>query len=87
MMVKLFGNTINPARLTTSVAATTFGSMISNQQHPTFVEWSDEDQCSVGTCTKLLRGCVHGAGKAKVEAELRLVVEEVLAPKGSQPKG
>lgn len=40
------------------------------------VEWSEEDQCYVGTCPGLMLGGVHGAGEATVYAELCNVVEE-----------
>jgi predicted HicB family RNase H-like nuclease len=40
------------------------------------VEWSDEDQCYVGTCPGLMLGGVHGQDEAKVYKELCQVVEE-----------
>lgn len=40
------------------------------------VEWSEEDQCYVGTCPGLLLGGVHGASEAKVFRELCQVVDE-----------
>ena len=40
------------------------------------VEWSEEDQCYIGTCPGLMVGGVHGTDEAKVYRELCQVVEE-----------
>ena len=40
------------------------------------VEWSEEDQCYIGTCPGLMLGGVHGSNEAKVYAELCDVVDE-----------
>ena len=40
------------------------------------VEWSEEDQCYVGTCPGLMLGGVHGDNEAAVYAELCTAVEE-----------
>ena len=40
------------------------------------VEWSEEDQCYVGSCPSLMLGGVHGDDEAKVYRELCQVVEE-----------
>lgn len=40
------------------------------------VEWSEEDQCYVGTCPGLMIGGVHGDDEAGVYKELCRVVEE-----------
>ena len=40
------------------------------------VEWSEEDQCYVGTCPGLMRGGVHGDDEARVYQELCQTVEE-----------
>jgi len=40
------------------------------------VEWSEEDQCYVGTCPGLMLGGVHGDDETKVFRELCTVVEE-----------
>jgi predicted HicB family RNase H-like nuclease len=40
------------------------------------VEWSDEDQCYVGTCPTLFDGGVHGDDETKVYRELCQVAEE-----------
>ena len=42
------------------------------------VEWSDEDECFVGTCPGLMFGGVHGNDEAKVYAELCHAAEEVI---------
>ena len=40
------------------------------------VEWSEEDQCYVGTCPGLMFGGVHGEDEVGVFKELNEVVEE-----------
>jgi len=43
-----------------------------------FVEWSDEDQCFVGSAPGLLCGGCHGPDKKDVFAELCQIVEEAI---------
>lgn len=40
------------------------------------VEWSDEDQCYVGTCPGLMLGGIHGDDEAEVYRALCAAVEE-----------
>jgi predicted HicB family RNase H-like nuclease len=40
------------------------------------VEWSEEDQCYLGTCPDLMLGGIHGKDEAKVYKELCQAVEE-----------
>ena len=42
------------------------------------VEWSDEDNCFVGSCPGLLYGGCHGDDEQSVFAELCLIVEETV---------
>ncbi len=42
------------------------------------VEWSDTDQCFVGSCPSLLYGGCHGDDEKEVFAELCDVVEEAI---------
>lgn len=42
------------------------------------VEWSDEDQCFVGSCPGLFYGGCHGADERGVFAELCEIVEETI---------
>ena len=42
------------------------------------VEWSEEDQCYVGTCPGLFYGGCHGDDEAKVYKELCKIVEETI---------
>lgn len=42
------------------------------------VEWSDEDQCFVGSCPSLLYGGCHGDDEKAVFSELCQVVEETI---------
>ncbi|HSL18832.1 MAG TPA: hypothetical protein VLB51_13070 [Methylomirabilota bacterium] len=52
--------------------------MKASGRHLKIVEWSDEDQCYVGTCPTLMLGGVHGDDEAEVYRELCEVVEEWL---------
>ena len=40
------------------------------------VEWSEEDQCYVGTCPGLMFGGIHGDDETKVYKQLSQAVEE-----------
>lgn len=42
------------------------------------VQWSEEDNCYVGTCPGLIRGGVHGDDEAAVYRELCGAVEEAI---------
>jgi len=42
------------------------------------VEWSDGDQCFVGSSPEIMLGGVHGNDEAKVYAELCQAVEEMI---------
>jgi predicted RNase H-like HicB family nuclease len=42
------------------------------------VEWSEEDQCFVGSCPGLLYGGCHGDDELAVFAELCAAVDEVI---------
>jgi len=42
------------------------------------VEWSDEDQCFVGSCPGLFYGGCHGDDEQAVFAELCKIVEETI---------
>lgn len=42
------------------------------------VEWSDEDQCYVGSCPGLVYGGCHGNNEKEVFAELCEIVEETI---------
>ena len=42
------------------------------------VEWSEEDQCFVGSCPGLFYGGCHGESEEQVFAELCGLVEEVI---------
>lgn len=43
---------------------------------PKLVEWSEEDQCYIGTCPGLMLGGVHGDNEAEVYKHLCRVSEE-----------
>jgi predicted RNase H-like HicB family nuclease len=43
------------------------------------VEWSEEDQCFIGSCPDLLYGGCHGDDERKVFDELCQIVEETIA--------
>ena len=42
------------------------------------VEWSDEDQCYVGSCPGLFYGGCHGDNEQEVFSELCHIVEETI---------
>ena len=42
------------------------------------VEWSEEDQCYVGSCPGLFHGGCHGSDEKQVFAELCDLVEETI---------
>ncbi len=42
------------------------------------VEWSEEDQCYVGTCPGLLTGGCHGDDEVMVYQELSRIVDEAI---------
>ena len=42
------------------------------------VEWSDEDQCYVGSCPGLFYGGCHGDNEQEVFSELCNIVEEII---------
>jgi predicted RNase H-like HicB family nuclease len=42
------------------------------------VEWSEEDQCFVGSCPGLLYGGCHGSDEKAVFAELCEIVDETI---------
>ncbi|RLD54405.1 MAG: hypothetical protein DRJ05_14730 [Bacteroidetes bacterium] len=42
------------------------------------VEWSDEDQCFVGSCPGLFYGGCHGDNEKNVFAELCIIVDEMI---------
>ena len=50
--------------------------MKTSDQYNKIVEWSDEDNCYIGTCPTLFDGGVHGDEEASVYNELCEVVDE-----------
>ena len=50
--------------------------MKASDRYLKIVEWSDEDQCYVGSCPGLMMGGVHGDDETAVYAELCEVVDE-----------
>ena len=52
--------------------------MKASAQYVKIVEWSDEDQCYVGSCPGLFYGGCHGADEREVFAELCQIVEETI---------
>jgi predicted RNase H-like HicB family nuclease len=53
--------------------------MKDSARYAKIVEWSDEDQCYVGSCPGLLLGGCHGDDERQVFDELCDIVDEVLA--------
>ncbi len=50
--------------------------MKKSDQYLKIVEWSEEDQCYVGSCPGLMIGGVHGKNEAQVYKQLCQVVRE-----------
>lgn len=53
--------------------------MKAGDRYVKLVEWSDEDQCFVGTCPGLFFGGCHGPDAEAVFAELCDIVDETVA--------
>ena len=53
--------------------------MKNSDQYLKIVEWSEEDQCYVGTCPGLFYGGCHGDNEVQVYKELSKIVEENIA--------
>jgi predicted RNase H-like HicB family nuclease len=49
-----------------------------SERYRKIVEWSDEDQCYIGTCPDLFYGGCHGDDKEQVFTELCEIVEETI---------
>jgi predicted RNase H-like HicB family nuclease len=52
--------------------------MTDSAKYVKIVEWSDEDQCYVGSAPGLIYGGCHGDDEKKVFAELCQIVDEVI---------
>ena len=52
--------------------------MNDNARYAKIVEWSDEDQCFVGSCPGLFYGGCHGDNEQEVFAELCDLVTETI---------
>jgi predicted HicB family RNase H-like nuclease len=50
--------------------------MKASDRYLKLVQWSEDDQCYVGTCPGLMLGGVHGDDEAKVYRELCQAVDE-----------
>lgn len=53
--------------------------MKESAKYAKIVEWSEEDQCYVGSAPGLVFGGCHGADEKKVFEELCSIVEEAIA--------
>ena len=47
-----------------------------SDEYPKVVEWSEEDQCYIGSSPGLIGPCCHGDDKTLVYKELCKIVEE-----------
>ena len=52
--------------------------MTEGARYAKIVEWSDEDECFVGSCPGLFYGGCHGPDERKVFAKLCELVEETI---------
>ncbi len=50
--------------------------MKTNNHYPKIVEWSEEDQCYIGSCPGLIYGGCHGDDEVKVFKQLCKIVDE-----------
>lgn len=50
--------------------------MKSSDRYLKIVEWSEEDQCYIGSCPGLMQGGIHGYNEAEVYKELCETVNE-----------
>ena len=53
--------------------------MSAGNQYVKIIEWSNEDQCFVGSCPRLFYGGCHGDDEKAVFAELCEIVDETIA--------
>ena len=52
--------------------------MKASSQYVKIVEWSNRDQCFVGSCPSLIYGGCHGSDEQAVFAELCEIVDETI---------
>jgi predicted RNase H-like HicB family nuclease len=52
--------------------------MSKGDKYVKLVEWSDEDQCFIGSCPELFYGGCHGQDARRVFSELCEIVEETI---------
>jgi predicted RNase H-like HicB family nuclease len=52
--------------------------MNDSAKYAKIVEWSDKDQCFIGSCPGLVYGGCHGDNEQEVFAELCEIVEETI---------
>ena len=52
--------------------------MRESARYAKIIEWSDEDQCYIGSCPGLIYGGCHGKDEQQVFAELCEIVEEAI---------
>jgi predicted RNase H-like HicB family nuclease len=52
--------------------------MTKGDKYTKFVEWSDEDNCFIGSCPELMYGGSYGDDATKVFIELCKMVEEAI---------
>ncbi len=50
--------------------------MIEFPEYNGVVEWSDEDQCFIGSCPGIIGPCCHGADAGEVHRQLREIFDE-----------
>jgi predicted RNase H-like HicB family nuclease len=52
--------------------------MSQGDKYVKLVEWSDEDQCFIGSCPELFFGGCHGSDARSVFSELCTIVDETV---------
>ena len=60
--------------------------MTESAKYIKIVEWSEEDQCFVGSCPGIIGPCCHGDNEVEVYKELCQIVDEWLQIAQSEKK-
>ena len=47
-------------------------------QYSALIEWSDEDDCFIGSAYPLVGRCCHGETRAEVAGRLEAIIEDLL---------
>jgi predicted RNase H-like HicB family nuclease len=76
LMIPIWYHYIMPPSIRNRQSHTRVQTMKPSDRYLKIVEWSEEDQCYVGSCPGLFHGGVHGPEESKVYSDLCNLVEE-----------